>query len=48
MVTSGKKDRVRVGIIGTGQIGKMHLERYRHIAGAEVVAVADIKTAFSA
>jgi predicted dehydrogenase len=42
MATSGKKDRVRVGIIGTGQIGKMHLERYRHIAGAEVVAVADI------
>jgi predicted dehydrogenase len=42
MTTSGKKGRVRVGIIGTGQIGKLHLERYRQIAGAEIVAVADI------
>jgi predicted dehydrogenase len=34
--------RIRVGIIGTGQIGKIHLENYRTIDGAEIVAVADL------
>ena len=33
---------VHIGCIGVGQIGKRHLERYDQIAGAEVVAVADI------
>ena len=40
------KDRtIRVGFIGVGQIGKMHLEQYAKIAGADVVAVADINEA---
>jgi len=34
--------KIRVGIIGTGQIGNQHLTRYQTIKGAEVVAVADI------
>jgi predicted dehydrogenase len=42
MTTDGQKKRIRLGVIGTGQIGKMHLERYQKIPGAEVVAVADI------
>ncbi|MCD6289577.1 MAG: Gfo/Idh/MocA family oxidoreductase [Anaerolineae bacterium] len=36
-------DKVRVGIIGVGQIGKHHLEAYREIPEAEVVAVVDIR-----
>lgn len=40
MTAKGKK--IRIGIIGTGQIGKHHLERYLQIADAEIVAVADI------
>jgi predicted dehydrogenase len=35
---------IRVGIIGTGQIGKRHVAKYREIAGAKVVAIADINT----
>lgn len=33
---------VRIGIIGVGQIGKAHLERYAAIEGNEVVAAADV------
>lgn len=33
---------VRVGVIGVGQIGKHHLDNYKEIPNAEVVAVADI------
>ena len=32
-------ERVRVGVIGVGQIGKSHLRNYREIDAAEVVAV---------
>ena len=35
-------DKIRIGIIGVGQIGKRHLQNYRSIEGAEVVALADI------
>ena len=35
-------DKVRIGVIGTGQIGKMHLDNYQKIEGAEIVAVADL------
>jgi predicted dehydrogenase len=34
--------RVRIGVVGVGQIGKVHLENYRTIEGAEIVAVADL------
>ncbi|CAM4329362.1 Gfo/Idh/MocA family oxidoreductase [Paenibacillus alkaliterrae] len=34
--------KIRVGIIGVGLIGKEHLERYASIDGAQVVAAADI------
>jgi|YNPNPStandDraft_1061719.scaffolds.fasta_scaffold02067_6 predicted dehydrogenase len=36
-------DKVRIGIIGVGQIGKVHIERYKEVPEAEVVAVADIR-----
>mgnify|MGYP001159208532 CR=1 FL=1 len=36
---------VRIGIIGVGQIGKMHLDRYQAIPGAEIVAVCDVNDA---
>lgn len=36
------KDKVRIGVIGAGQIGTHHLERYRQIGQAEVVAVSDL------
>ncbi len=40
-----ERRKVRVGVIGTGQIGKSHIKRYSEIAGAEMVAVADINLA---
>ncbi len=33
---------VSIGIIGVGQIGKHHVEAYRNIPGARIVAIADI------
>jgi predicted dehydrogenase len=36
-------DRIRCGIIGTGMIGKTHIARYKEVAEAEVVAVADLR-----
>jgi predicted dehydrogenase len=35
-------DKIRIGIIGVGQIGKVHLQNYQKIEDAEVVALADI------
>ena len=37
--------KIRVGIIGVGQIGKHHVRNYQEIPGAEIVAVADINEA---
>ncbi len=39
------QERVRVGVIGVGQIGKHHLDNYRKIPNAEVVAIADVNVA---
>jgi len=36
---------VRIGVIGTGQIGKHHLDLYAKIPAAQVVAVADVNEA---
>ncbi len=38
-------DPVRIGVIGTGQIGKHHLNSYDKIPGAQIVAVADLNEA---
>jgi predicted dehydrogenase len=38
-----KNGKVRIGVIGNGQIGKHHLERYAKIPEAEIVAVCDIR-----
>lgn len=38
-------DPVRIGVIGTGQIGKHHLRQYAEIEGAQIVAVADLNEA---
>jgi predicted dehydrogenase len=38
-------DKVRIGVIGVGQIGKHHLSRYAEIEAADVVAAADINEA---
>ena len=35
-------DKVKVGIIGVGQIGKHHVANYKKVAAAEIVAVADV------
>ena len=34
--------KIHIGVIGVGQIGKHHLERYKKVDGAQVVAIADI------
>lgn len=36
---------IRIGVIGVGQIGKHHLETYKNIEGAQVVAAADVNAA---
>ena len=36
-------DRVRIGIIGVGIIGKSHVQAYKAVPEAEVVAVADLR-----
>ncbi len=36
-------DKVRIGVIGVGQIGKHHLRQYQEVPEAEVVAIADIR-----
>jgi len=36
------EEKIRIGTIGVGQIGKSHLRRYAEIEGAEIVAAADI------
>jgi predicted dehydrogenase len=41
-------EKIRLGIIGVGQIGKRHVASYQQIAGAEIVAVADINEAEAA
>lgn len=35
-------DKIRIGCIGVGQIGKHHLDSYAKIPNAEIVAIADI------
>ena len=35
-------DKIRVGVIGVGQIGKFHLHRYMQMPDVEVVAICDI------
>ncbi len=39
------EEKVKVGIIGVGQIGKVHIENYKRIPDVEIVAVADINEA---
>src|SRR5262245_14034970 len=34
--------KIRIGIIGVGQIGKRHVEEYTKVEGADLVAIADI------
>jgi len=36
-------EKLKVGVIGTGIIGKAHLRNYQQIADAEVVAVCDVR-----
>ncbi|WP_410767965.1 Gfo/Idh/MocA family protein [Fontibacillus sp. BL9] len=37
--------KIKIGLIGAGQIGKMHLDQYLSIPGAEVAAICDVNTA---
>ncbi|MSS71177.1 MAG: Gfo/Idh/MocA family oxidoreductase [Candidatus Latescibacteria bacterium] len=40
---AGQSGKVRVGIIGTGQIGKSHVRKYKEMPEVEVAAVADLR-----
>lgn len=42
---SDSKDKIRLGIIGVGQIGKHHVHQYNQIEAAEIVAIADLNEA---
>lgn len=35
-------EEVRIGVIGTGVIGKSHIKRYQEISGAKLVAICDL------
>ena len=35
--------KLRIGIIGTGQIGKAHIRTYQEVPDCEIVAVADLR-----
>lgn len=41
----GNNERVRVGVIGVGQIGKRHVETYAAMSNVEIVAIADVNEA---
>jgi len=45
MAASRNRGKVKIGIIGVGQIGKIHLENYQKTPGAEIAAIADIDKA---
>lgn len=36
-------DKIRIGLIGAGQIGAHHLERYAQVPDAQVVAICDLR-----
>ena len=38
-------DKIRIGVIGCGQIGNIHLTRYKDVPGVEIVAVCDVDEA---
>lgn len=38
------KEKIRIGIIGVGQIGKVHVARYKDVPEAEIAAVADLRS----
>jgi len=42
------REIIKVGIIGVGQVGKRHVERYQQLSGVEILAVADIDEAEAA
>jgi len=37
------KDKIRIGIIGVGQIGKQHVRKYADVPEAEIVAIAELR-----
>jgi predicted dehydrogenase len=41
-------DKIRVGVVGTGYLGKFHAEKYARMADVELVGVADIDPAAAA
>jgi predicted dehydrogenase len=41
LIEMSKMEKVRIGVIGAGSIGKHHVGTYQKVAGVEVVAVAD-------
>jgi predicted dehydrogenase len=45
MSSSSTTDKIRIGMIGVGQIGKAHLRRYAEIPAAQIVALADVDAA---
>jgi len=44
-VLMSNNERVRVGVIGVGQIGKRHVETYAAMPNVEIVAIADVNQA---
>lgn len=42
---AAEQQKKRIGFIGVGQIGKLHLDNYRNVPGVEVVAVTDVNQA---
>ena len=41
-LTESSSAKVRIGLIGAGNIAKTHLESYKNVPEAEIVAICDI------
>ena len=39
------QSKLRIGVIGVGQIGQVHLDNYKAIPEVELVAIADVNAA---
>jgi predicted dehydrogenase len=40
------KDKIKVGVVGVGYLGKIHAQKYAHLPEAELIAVVDIDRGF--
>ncbi len=40
--TSNVRKEIRIGVVGTGHLGRYHIQKYRQIQGCRIIGVADV------